>query len=200
MMTDLQSGAWHVLLRRVLASRKSRILSNSSFVSLKRKKNRGWSFSPKSRRLLESGVGWRIDTMARTQNRAVARVVGVLTSVVITTVLVTVVDLVWPEDGSRFLVGSRWVVWAAVLVVMHLVGGLTGGAATAALGRGRPITEATWVAGLAFVILCVPASGAFDRPVELASMVVLNVITVIGVFAGAALAARVRDQGQRRRQ
>lgn len=129
----------------------------------------------------------------RTAGAAVV-IFGVAAALVTTTVLVVVVDGLWPQDDSRFVVGSNWLGWALVLGIVHLTGGVVGGAATAGWGSDPPIGRIVWVGAVVFVTLSIPALGAFDRPVELASMTVLNVISVVGVLGGGLLIVRRRSK------
>jgi hypothetical protein len=132
--------------------------------------------------------------MTRRLRPTIAVLAGVATAVVMTTVVVAAVDSRWPDDLSRTVGHSRWLMWATLLGAAHLVGGLVGGGVTAALDRLRPMRGVLWAGAVAFLILSVPVLGAFDRPVELASMVFLNLITLIGVGGGGALVA-ARLQG-----
>jgi len=127
--------------------------------------------------------------MSSRSRRVVALVVGVVAAVGITTALVLVVDNVWPDDSSRNLGEARWVYWAALLALVHFAGGLGGGAVSALLSSGRPARSVAWVCVIAFIVMSIPALGAFDRPVEMASMLVLNLVTALGVLAGGALIA-----------
>ena len=127
--------------------------------------------------------------MTPTLRFVIVRSVGVLTAVVATTLLVAIVDRAWPDDASRTVGYPRWLLWAGLLSAAHLVGGLAGGGVAVALDRLRPRPSVAWVGAVVFILLSVPAVGAFDRPVELASMVFLNLITVIGVVGGGALVA-----------
>jgi hypothetical protein len=119
----------------------------------------------------------------------IVRSVGVLTAIVATTLLVAIVDRAWPDDASRTVGYPRWLLWAGLLSAAHLAGGLAGGGVAAALDHLRPRRSLAWVGAVVFILLSVPAVGAFDRPVELASMVSLNLVTLIGVLAGGVLVA-----------
>jgi len=44
-----------------------------------------------------------------------------------------------------------------------------------------------WVCVIAFIAMSIPVLGAFDRPVEMASMLVLNLVTALGVLVGGRL-------------
>ena len=114
-------------------------------------------------------------------------VAGGVTAVVVTTLLVHFIDRRWPDDMSRMAGYPRSLLWAGLLAVAHLVGGLCGGGVTAALAWSRPTKRAVWVALSVFLLLSVPALGAFDRPFEMGSMIALNVITALAIVAGAAI-------------
>jgi lysylphosphatidylglycerol synthetase-like protein (DUF2156 family) len=120
----------------------------------------------------------------------------VATAVVLTTLLAAGVEVKWPDDASRTVGYPRWLLWAALLSAAHLAGGLAGGGVAAALDRLRPRSSVAWVGALVFILLSVPAVGAFDRPVELASMIFLNLVTLVGVVGGGAfVVARLRRNG-----
>jgi hypothetical protein len=127
--------------------------------------------------------------VTRFERDTVAILVGVANAVVLTTLLATGVDVNWPDDVSRTVGYPRWLLWAGLLSAAHLAGGLAGGGVAAALDHLRPRRSLAWVGAVVFILLTVPAVGAFDRPVELASMVFLNLVTLIGVVAGGVLVA-----------
>ena len=125
--------------------------------------------------------------MSARSRRVVALVVGVVATVGITTALVMVVENAWPDDSSRNLGEARWVYWAALLALAHFAGGFGGGAVSALLSGGRPVRSVAWVCVIAFIAMSIPVLGAFDRPVEMASMLVLNLVTALGVLVGGRL-------------
>ena len=134
--------------------------------------------------------------MTPTLRFVIVRSIGVLTAIVATTLLVAIVDRAWPDDVSRTVGYPRWLLWAGLLSAAHLVGGLAGGGVAAALDRLRPRASVAWVGTVVFILLSVPAVGAFDRPVEVASMVFLNLVTLIGVVGGGALVAATLKTSQ----
>lgn len=118
---------------------------------------------------------------------ATACTVGVLAAVTVTTALVLGVERSWPDDMSRSVGYPGWMGWAALLSAAHAVGGMAGGVFIALIDRSRPARTAFWSAVVTFIVLLVPALGAFDRPIEMGSMVFLNLLTSLGVFVGSAI-------------
>jgi hypothetical protein len=116
-------------------------------------------------------------------------VAGVVAAIVVTAVLAFAVGAVWPDDSSRTVGQPRWLYWAALLGSVHFIGGLAGGVVAAVLGSAQPIRRVFWVCVVAFAVMSIPAFGAFDRPIEMTSMIVLNLITALGILAGGRLIA-----------
>ena len=117
----------------------------------------------------------------------IAAAVGLLAALAATIGLVVLIEGRSPDDMSRSVGYPGWMGWAALLSAAHAVGGIAGGVLIALIDRSRPARTAFWGAGVTFIVLSAPALGAFDRPIEMGSMVFLNLLTSLGIFVGSAI-------------
>lgn len=95
------------------------------------------------------------------------------------------VTYLWPQHVVRTVKNPEWLVWAFLLALCHLSGGILGGYTTAVIAKHAPVRDALIVGVIVLLYLLFQIAGEWGHPFRFYWSLILGLLTVAGVVLGA---------------